>query len=564
MHEVWQDADGWHTRLRGRHVFSDPRINKGTAFDAKERDLLGLVGLMPPRIMHLEEQAARSYAQFEEQPSDLAKNVFMTGLHDRNEVLFFRLLTDHLREMLPIVYTPTVGEAIERYSHAYRKPRGIFLSVDDSDRVERSLAASELDPDEVDLIVATDGEAILGIGDWGVGGMDIAVGKLVVYTAAGGLDPHRTVPVVLDVGTNRRSLLDDPLYLGVPHPRVPRDVYDAFIDRYVTTATRLFPHALLHWEDFGPANARRILERYRHQVLTFNDDMQGTGAVMLAALLTGLRVTKGSLAEQRFVVFGAGTAGIGVADQLRDAISATGISTSKASAQIWCIDRDGLIVDDMGSIRDFQRGFVRHRAETRGWRRDERGDITLAEVVRQVEPTVLIGTSGCAGAFSEDVVREMARHVERPLILPMSNPTRLSEAKPDDLIAWTEGRALVATGSPFPPVTYEKTTHVIGQANNALAFPGLGLGVVVSRASRVTDAMLFAAAEALSTIVDPTTPGAPLLPMTDDLRAVSATVAAAVALAAVNDGVAGPLPADVDELVRRTMWVPEYRPVLPA
>ena len=582
MRQSWREPDGsWRTRLRGRQVFSDPRINKGTAFDATERVALGLVGLMPPRILHLDEQLARSYSQFQEQPTDLAKNIFLTALHDRNEVLFFRLVIDHLPEMLPIVYTPTIGTAIERYSHEYRRPRGIYLSVDHPELVESSLAASELGPDEVDLLVATDGEAILGIGDWGIGGLEISVGKLAVYTAAGGLDPNRVLAVVLDVGTNRQSLLDDPLYLGTPHRRVDQDVYDRFVDTYVSAATKLFPHALIHWEDFGSANARRILARYRDRILTFNDDVQGTGAVNLAAVLGALRVTGQTLADQRVVIFGAGTAGIGIADQLSGAIAGdcfgagdgfgaglgAGLGTEQARRRLWCVDRHGLLTDAMTGLLDFQVPFARPAAEVAAWEREsDLGGIGLAEVVRRVEPTILIGTSGRPGAFSEPIVREMARHVERPMIFPMSNPTRLSEATPADLITWTEGRALVATGSPFEPVVYDGTTYMIAQANNALVFPGLGLATVVSRASRVTDHMLFAAAAALAGTVDSTPPGAPLLPLINGVRKVSAAVAVGVARAAAADGVAA---VEVDDArlpsaVEEAMWAAIYRPVLPA
>jgi malate dehydrogenase (oxaloacetate-decarboxylating) len=574
MRQSWRDADGsWRTKLRGRQVFADPRLNKGTAFDATERQALGLVGLLPPRILHLDEQAARSYGQFQAQPGDLAKHIFLTALHDRNEVLFFRMLVDHLPEMLPIVYTPTVGNAIERYSHEYRRPRGIYLTVDQPELVESSLQASDLGPEDVDLLVATDGEAILGIGDWGLGGLEISVGKLAVYTAAGGLDPNRVLPVVLDVGTNRQSLLDDPLYLGIRHRRVSQDVYDRFIDTYVDAATKLFPHAMVHWEDFGSANARRILARYRDRILTFNDDVQGTGAVNLAAVMGTLRVTGQKLDEQRVVIFGAGTAGIGIADQLSQAMVLAGADRARASDRFWCVDHNGLLTDATGDLRDFQAPFARPTAEVAGWERDgDPGGIGLAEVVHRVQPTILIGTSGRPGAFTEAIVRDMAGNVERPVILPLSNPTRLCEATPADLITWTEGRVLVATGSPFDPVDYDGTRYQIAQANNALVFPGLGLGAVVSRASRVTANMLFAAAGALAGTADPTRRGAPLLPLIDDLRQVSATVAAAVAWAAVADGVGGlPTglvgaggPADLAGIVEKAMWLPVYRPVLPA
>ncbi len=553
----------WETRLRGRSVLYDPRINKGTAFDARERDELGLVGMLPPHVLTIAQQSSRAYRQYLGQPSDLAKNVFLTALHDRNEVLFYRLLGEHLPELLPIVYTPTVGDAIQRYSHEYRRPRGVYLSVDQPDQIERALLGSGRAPEDVDLILATDAEGILGIGDWGVGGIEIAVGKLTVYTAAAGIDPNRTLAVMLDVGTNRQELLDDPLYLGLGCPRVPREEYDAFIDRYVTAATRLFPQALLHWEDFGTSNARRILQRYRSSTLTFNDDMQGTGAVNLAAVLSAIDVSGLPLAEHRVVVFGSGTAGIGIADQLRDAMAAAGLPGGEATRRFWCVGRHGLLADDRTDLRDFQQPYARPVGEVAGWTRDETLEgISLEEVVRRVRPTILIGTSARPGAFTEQVVREMAAHVERPIILPMSNPTALAEAVPADLLAWTAGRALVATGSPFPPVTYAGTTYQIAQANNALIFPGLGLGVTVARASRITDGMFLAAARAVAALVDSTAPGAALLPQVGDLRTTSAAVAVAVARAAQAEGVAGvPVDEHLEETVSAAMWQPEYHPV---
>jgi malate dehydrogenase (oxaloacetate-decarboxylating) len=545
-------VDHLEITARGKAVLADPRINRGTAFTREERRALGLTGLVPPRVLTLDQQAARAYDQYREQPDDLAKNVNLTALHDRNEVLFYRLVTDHLAEMLPIVYTPTVGAAIARYSHEYRRPRGVYLSVDAPEDIERSLRASGRAPGDVDLIVATDGEAILGIGDWGVGGIDIAVGKLAVYTAAGGVDPGRTLAVMLDVGTNRQELLDDPLYLGNRHPRVGRETYDAFIDGYVNAATRLFPGALLHWEDFGPANARRILRRYRENALTFNDDIQGTGAVNLAAILSAARASGVPLREHRVVIFGAGTAGIGVADQIRDAAGNSG--------RIWCVDKDGLLTDDAEGLRDFQVPYARPVKEVAGWARDQ-GGIRLAEVVRRVRPTILIGTSGQGGAFTEPVVREMAAHAERPVILPMSNPTNLAEAVPADLLAWTGGRALVATGSPFPPATWEGVRFEIGQANNALIFPGLGLGVIVAEATRITDSMLAAAAHAVAARVQLTTPGAPILPPIDQLRETSVAVAVAVARAAHEEQVAKAAVDDtIEARVRAAMWRPVYLP----
>ena len=551
----------WETTCRGYSVLSDPWLNKGTAFTESERAALGLTGLLPSRVLTLDQQAERAYGQCSQQASDLDKNVYLTALHDRNEVLFYRVLTDHLSELLPIVYTPTIGEAIQQYSHQYRRPRGVYLSIDAPDQIETALRAPELSAGEVDLIVATDAQAILGIGDWGVGGIDIAAGKLAVYTAAGGVNPVRTLPVVLDVGTDRPELLEDPLYLGVRHKRPTQEPYDAFIDAYVTTALKIFPHALLHWEDFGPGNARRILDRYRGHILTFNDDMQGTGAVNLAAVLAGARASQTPLTEHRIVIFGSGTAGIGIADQLHNAMTSDGLDIAAARARFWCLDRYGLLTDDMTGLRDFQVPYARPAAEVRGWPgHGTASGIGLAEVVGRVHPTILIGTSTQHGAFTERIVREMAAHVDRPVILPMSNPTTLSEATPADLLAWTGGRALIATGSPFGPVTYQGVTYQIGPANNALIFPGLGLGALLSRARRITDHMITAAAQAVAELTDTTTPGASLLPPIDDLRATSARVALAVALAAAHDGVAD-RPGITADAVDAAMWKPQYAPV---
>ncbi|MCX4781660.1 NAD-dependent malic enzyme [Streptomyces sp. NBC_01264] len=555
------DSQEWETTARGHEVLADPRLSKGTAFTAAERAALGLTGLLPPAVLTLDEQVLRAYGQFGELPDDINKNAYLTALQDRNEVLFHRLLLDHLAEMLPIVYTPTVGLAIEHYSHEYRTPRGVYLSVDAPEDVERALAACGRGPDEIDLIVATDAQAILGIGDWGVGGIDIAVGKLTVYTAAAGIDPARTLAVMLDVGTDRRELLDDPLYLGNRHPRETADAYDAFIDRYVTAAGTLFPNALLHWEDFAAPTARRILDRYRASLFTFNDDMQGTGAVNLAAVLAGARASGTPLVEQRIVIFGSGTAGIGIADQLCAAMTAGGLDTDAAQARFWCLDRPGLLTTAVADLRDFQLPYARPAGEVEHWEgAGTPAGIPLAEVVRQVHPTILIGTSAQTGAFTEQIVREMAAHVDRPVILPMSNPTSLSEATPQELITWTDGRALVASGSPFGPVTHQGVTYAIGQANNALVFPGLGLGAFVAGANRITDGMIAAAARAVATRTDTSGRGAPLLPLVDDLRATSEEVALAVASAAAEDGVARHTTVTRAD-VKRAMWWPHYHPV---
>ncbi len=547
------------TNLRGRQLLAESRLSHGVAFTEEERQAFGLIGLLPPAVLSLDEQAVRAYAQFLAQRGDLAKNVFLALLHERIEVLYFRLLQDHLAEMLPIVYTPTVGEAIQHFSSEFRGTRGVYLSVDRPGDIDVSLRAPGLGPNDVDLIVATDGEAILGIGDWGVGGIAISIGKLSVYTAAGGIDPARTLPVVLDVGTNRESLLEDPLYLGNRHRRVDVRTYDAFVDVYVQTARHLFPDALLHWEDLGAANAHRVLDRYERECRTFNDDIQGTGAVALAAVLSGLKISGGRLTDQRIVIHGAGTAGIGIARQLAAAVEEEGAPDGRRG--IWALSSRGLLCVSDDGLRDFQRSFARTESEVSGFARDSEGRIGLAEVVRQVRPTILIGTAGQPRTFTEEMVRTMAAHCERPIIMPLSNPTSLSEAVPADLLAWTEGRALVATGSPFPPVSIGTETIEVAQANNALVFPGLGLGTIVARASRVTPGMIRATARAIADEIDSAHPGGPLLPPIDSLRKTSAAVAAAVARAAVLDGVAGRDEEAFGDAVAAAMWEPIYRPL---
>lgn len=567
MRTLWLDEDGaWRTTLRGRQVLTDPRINKGTAFTDTERADLGLIGLIPAGHLTLAEQADRVYAQFLRQSSNLARNVLLNELHDRNQVLYYRVLADHLSEMLPVIYTPTVGEAIENYSHEYRRPRGVYLSVDHPELIEQSLRALGLGADDVDLIVATDAGAILGIGDWGVGGMGIAVGKLAVYTAAAGIHPGRAVPVMLDVGTDRQSLLDDPLYIGNRHPRVPAAQYDEFLDVFVAAVKTVFPLALLHWEDMTPAHARRLLTRYRAELPSFNDDIQGTGAVNLAAVLAAVKASGVSLASHRIVIFGAGTAGTGIADQLVAALVADGVPADRARSAFWAVDRYGLVEAGDDRMTADQLRYARSPAEVADWQRDPAlGGIGLAEIVRRVHPTVLIGTSARGGAFTEDIVKDMAAHTDRPVILPMSNPTELAEARPASLIEWTGGRALVATGSPFPPVEYRSVRYVIGQANNALVFPGLGLGAIVAKASRITDSMLSAAAHAVAGLVDAGAAGASLLPEIDTLRDTSLAVAVAVARAAADDGVArAPMADDVTEWVRSRMWQAVYHSVRPA
>jgi len=544
---------------RGRALLRDPRCNRGTAFTAHERSVLGLDGLLPPAVLSLDVQTRRSYEQYLAQSDDLARNTFLAAVRHRNEVLFYKLLEEHLQEMLPVVYTPVVAQAIEHYSTEFRRPDGVYLSVYDIDGVESALRNYGLGAGDVDLIVATDGEGLLGIGDWGANGMNIAVGKLAIYTAAAGVHPNRVIPVMLDAGTDNEVLLDDPFYVGNRHARVRGERYDALIAAYVECAQRLFPDALLHWEDFGPANARRILLDYRDRACTFNDDIQGTGAIVLAAVLAGMRVAGTRASEQRIVIFGAGSAGVGIADQLRTVMVADGLDADEATRRFWCVDRQGLLVDGMNDLRDFQQPYARPRSEVAGWANG--GSIGLAEVVAHVRPTMLIGTSAQNRAFTEAIIREMAAHVERPMVLPLSNPTKRIEAVPADIINWTDGRALVATGTPWDPVACRGTDYVIGQANNALSYPGIGLGAIVARATRVTDGMLLAAADAIAGLVDVGPPGAGLLPNVGNLRATSSTVAVAVARAAAQDGVAQADLADPVQAVQDAMWRAAYPPL---
>jgi len=563
-------------------VLDDPMRNRGVAFSLAEREPLGLTGRLPAAVLTLEEQAERAYRQLQRQGSDLAKNVYMEQLHDRNEVLYFKVLLDHLAELLPVVYDPTVGDAIERYSHEYRRPRGIYLSIDHPDDIEAAFATLELGPGDVDLIVCTDAEEILGIGDWGVGGIQIAVGKLAVYTAAAGIDPRRVIPVSLDVGTDNEGLLNDPLYLGNRHARVRGKDYDAFIAKYLQVASSLFPGALLHFEDFGAGNARRILLTFRDKYRIFNDDMQGTGAVVMAGLFNALKVTGTRWRDQRVVILGGGTAGVGIADQIRDQMARDGLDAGQATRQVWIVDLPGLLAEDMGeSLLDYQRPYARPAAEISGWAttpaevdpsaatrwpemaalrqaRAASGIISLQTVVGQVKPTILIGASTAHAAFTQQVVEAMSAAVERPVIFPISNPTSQIEAMPADIITWSKGRALVATGLPIAPVDYAGVRYWFGQANNALLYPGLGLGTIVAGASQVTDGMLLAAAEAVAGQADVSAPGASLLPAVENLRASSATTAVAVAAAAMADGVATSKPDSPAQAVQDAMWQPAY------
>lgn len=538
-------------------ILQNPLTNKDTAFTLEERAKYGLTGRLPVVVETLEQQATRAYRQFSSYEKDIEKYIFLDQLHNRNEVLYYKLLIDHLAEMLPVVYDPTVGEAIKKWSRDYRRSRAVYLDVNHPENIRASFETLGLGADDVDLIVVSDAEEILGIGDWGVNGTDISVGKLAVYTAAAGIHPSRTIAVNLDVGTDNEALLNDPAYLGNRHARVRGERYDALIANYLKTAAEMFPNALLHFEDFGPSNARRILVENRRQYRIFNDDMQGTGAIVMAAVFSGLKVTKQTFAEQRLVVYGAGTAGTGMADQISAAMEREGLSREEAKQRVWLIDINGLVTDDMDGLPDYQQEYARPATEVADWAKTD-GKIGLLEVVKQVKPTILIGTSTDHGAFTEDVVKALCAGVERPILLPLSNPTEKIEVMPGEAIKWSDGKALISVGIPVPPVPYKGVNYEIGQANNAMLYPGLGLGVIVSGAKHVTDGMLLAAAEAVASQVNPQDEGASLLPSVDNLRASSATVAVAVAKQAVKDGVATKQPENWVQAVQDAMWQAVY------
>ena len=538
-------------------ILQNPLTNKDTAFTLEERAKYGLTGRLPVVVETLEQQATRAYRQFSSYEKNIEKYIFLDQLHNRNEVLYYKLLIDHLAEMLPVVYDPTVGEAIKKWSRDYRRSRAIYLDVNHPENIRASFETLGLGANDVDLIVVSDAEEILGIGDWGVNGTDISVGKLAVYTAAAGIHPSRTIAVNLDVGTDNEALLNDPAYLGNRHARVRGERYDALIANYLKTAAEMFPNALLHFEDFGPSNARRILMENRRQYRIFNDDMQGTGAIVMAAVFSGLKVTKQTFAEQRLVVYGAGTAGTGMADQISAAMEREGLSREEAKQRVWLIDINGLVTDDMDGLPDYQQEYARPATEVADWTKTD-GKIGLLEVVKQVKPTILIGTSTDHGAFTEDVVKALCAGVERPILLPLSNPTEKIEVMPSEAIKWSDGKALISVGIPVPPVPYKGVNYEIGQANNAMLYPGLGLGVIVSGAKHVTDGMLLAAAEAVASQVNPQDEGASLLPSVNNLRASSATVAVAVAKQAVKDGVATKQPENWVQAVQDAMWQAVY------
>ncbi|MFI1002738.1 NAD-dependent malic enzyme [Streptomyces galbus] len=537
---------------RGAALLADPLLNKGTAFTPDERTAHGLEGLLPPAVESLDEQARRAHAAFLGYDKPLNRHIYLRQLQDTNEVLFHRVVTEHLEEMLPVVYTPTVGDACRRFSEIYRRPRGLFLSYEDRHRFREILRNRP--HRDVDVVVVTDGQRILGLGDQGVGGMGIPIGKLSLYTAIGGIHPARTLPILLDAGTDNEDLLADPHYLGRRERRVTGAAYDELVEALVSAVEAELPGTLLQWEDFATAHARPILTRYQDRLLTFNDDIQGTAAVALGALLTATTVAGTRLTDQRIVVLGAGSAAVGVADMIRTAMTDEGLSPDDARARFWFVDVDGLLTASRDGLSEEQRVYARG---------DEQESYGLAEVVRRVEPTVLIGLSTAHGAFTEEIVRQMASACERPVIFPLSNPTSHAEADPADLARWTDGRVLVATGSPFPPLEVDGHEVPVAQANNVYVFPAIGLAVTAARATRVTDRMMVAAARAVGrcaarSATDGSRP-APLLPPLRDMRAAAREIALAAAVAAVEDGVAPRVgEEDLRAAVARAQWSPRY------
>ena len=550
----------------GPELLRDPLLNKGTAFTEEERDAFGLHGLLPPHVGSLEGQLRRRLEGFRAKRTDLEKYVFLRGLQDNIETLFYALLGAHLEEMLPVVYTPAVGEGCIRFSDVWSKPRGLFISYPHRDRIEQILGDPRLDG--VEVIVVSDGERILGLGDQGAGGMGIPIGKLSLYTACAGIHPATTLPILLDVGTDNEERLADPLYIGWRSHRVRGQEYDDFVEAFVSAVTRRWPKVLLQWEDFARQNAGRLLERYRDRLCTFNDDVQGTAAVAAGTLLAAVAATGGTMADQRIVIFGAGTAGCGIGSLLLRLMVDAGMTEAEARSHFYAVDQAGLLVDDMPGIEGFQRSFTQRREAVAGWKLEGPGDpgqpgrISLLDVMNNAKPTTLIGVSGQAGAFSERVVRAMARGVERPVIFPLSNPTLRSEASPQDLLDWTEGRAIVGTGSPFPPVMRDGHVVKIDQTNNSYIFPGVGLGVLAVGARRVTDRMFEVAARTLASVSPAKTdPTATLLPPVTDLRRVAVLVARAVARQARAEGLCDPLEdAQIDARIDAKMWEPSYPP----
>lgn len=540
--------------LTGLNLLNNPFLNKGTAFTKEERAKYGLTGMLPSTVQTLEQQSVQAYGQYLSKPSDLEKRIFLMNLFNTNRTLFYKLMGEHLVEFMPVVYDPVVADSIEQYNEIFLKPQdAAFLSIDDQESIKASLK-NAADGRDIRLIVVTDAEGILGMGDWGVNGVDIAIGKLMVYTAAAGINPAQVLPVSLDAGTNNQELLNDPLYLGNRHKRVEGETYYQFVDQFVSAATELFPELLLHWEDFGRGNAATILEKYEDQITTFNDDIQGTGIVVLAGVLGGLNISGEALKDQTILTFGAGTAGVGIANILLDEMIRQGVPAEEARKHFYQVDKQGLLFTDTEGLTPGQIPFARNRDEF-----ENASELTdLTAVVKAIHPTIMIGTSTQPGAFTEEIVKEMAAHTARPIIMPLSNPTKLAEAKAQDLITWTDGKALVGTGIPAADVDYQGVTYQIGQANNALMYPGLGLGLIASTATRVNAEIISQASRALGGIVDVTQPGASILPPVAKITEFSQIIAEIVAKSVVEQGLNREEISDIKAAVADAKWVPEY------
>lgn len=548
------------TSLTGKPLLTTPQLNKGTAFSQRERKEFGLLGKLPDRVETLEDQVNRAYLQYSSYTNRLKQNIYLNNLHDKNQILFYKLITLYLGEMLPTIYTPIVGTAVKRFSHEFRQPRGLYIAHTDKHDIAEIL--NNRSNPEIELIVVTDGEGVLGIGDQGIGGMDIPVAKLMVYSLCGGINPTRTLPVFLDVGTNNKDLLKDPMYLGCRHPRIGINEYDDFIQTFVDQVKLQFPNAFLHWEDFGREHARRILDKYQDDLCTFNDDIQGTGAVTLAALLAACDLRNSSLADQRIVVFGAGSAGTGISDQIVDALIRNGLSSKEAYDRFWLIDRQGLLLTTDKELTEAQKPFARDPKEVINWSTDNATGISLAATVNHVHPTVLIGCSAQTGAFTQNIIETMSRHCDQPIIFPLSNPDEQCEAKPADIVDWTQGKALIATGTSFAPIDYQGRTIEVSQCNNALIFPGIGLGINAVHAQRLTKEMILAASEVLCECSpSKKDPLLPLLPSLDNAQSVAKQIAVAVARSAIQSGHAERNhEANLEELIEDMFWEPEYLP----
>ena len=539
--------------MKAYEILNNPFLNKGTAFTKEERKNLGLEGLLPPVVQTLEQQATQTYELFSRKDSLLQKREFLMRIFSTNRTLFFKVFSDHVVEMMPIVYDPVISESIERFSNEFIDPEyAAYITEENIDQLDTILDRAA-DGRDIRLIVVTDAEEILGIGDWGTNGVDISVGKLMVYTAAAGVNPEWVLPVVLDVGTNRQELLDDPLYLGVRKNRITGDAYNKFIETFVRHVESKFPKLYLHWEDFGRDHATEILKVYRPQIATFNDDVQGTGIISLAGILGALKISGDTLTDKKYVCFGAGTAGVGIANLVMSEMVAQGLSEEEARSRFYLVDKQGLLFDDMTDLTIEQKPFAHKRSEFAN-----ANELTnLHAVIKAVQPGILVGTSTAPGTFTKEVVQEMASHVERPIIFPLSNPTKLAEASAQDLLTWTDGKALIATGVPYSPIELKGVAYDIGQANNALIYPGVGLGVLAVNATRLSDAMISAAAHSLQGIVDTTKPGAATLPPVAKLTQFSRTVAKAVAECAIKEGLAPEQ--DVDAAIDAILWKPEYK-----